>query len=153
MKNKKQSLNNFRFLALSAALVALVSTLLCVPAAFADNVYASIRGVVTDPSGASVANATLTAVNADTGIVTKATSSADGIYVFPQLTIGTYTVNATAQRFKTFQTSQPVEPKQLFDQRYRFQRPALEHGIDYSQRGCTSRIQYHHQHYQSGIWA
>ena len=108
MKDMKQRLNNFRFLALIAALVALVATLLCVPPAFADNVYASIRGVVTDPSGASVANATVTAVNTDTGIVTKVTSSADGAYVFPQLGIGTYKVTASAQGFKTFQTSQFV---------------------------------------------
>lgn len=87
-------------------LAALVLVALFAPlAAKADNVYASIRGVVTDPSGAAVPNVTVTAVNTDTGIVTRTTSSADGIFVFPQLAIGTYRVTATAQGFKTFQTS------------------------------------------------
>src|ERR1700676_2799585 len=104
----RQHLSCFRMFVLIAGLAALVATLLCVPPVFADNVYASIRGVVTDPSGAAVPNATVTAINTDTGIVTRTTSSTDGIYVFPQLAIGTYKVTATAQGFKTFQTSQFV---------------------------------------------
>src|ERR1700724_4209375 len=90
-------------------LVALLLVALFAPlAAKADNVYASIRGVVTDPSGAAVPNATVTSTNTDTGIVTRTTTSADGIFVFPQLAIGTYKVTATAQGFKSFQTSQFV---------------------------------------------
>jgi hypothetical protein len=73
--------------------------------AHADNVYASIRGLATDPSGAAVATATITATNTDTGIVTKTVPSSDGNYVFPQLSIGTYKVTATGTGFKTFQTS------------------------------------------------
>ena len=101
----RQGLSTFRMSVLMASLIALVATLLCVPTAFADNVYASIRGVVTDPSGAAVPNAAVTATNTDTGIVTRTTTSADGIYVFPQLAIGTYKVTASVQGFKGFQTS------------------------------------------------
>ena len=104
----RQGLNTFGMFVLIAGLLVLVTTMLCVPPAFADNVYASIRGVVTDPSGAAVPNAAVTATNTDTGIVTRTTTSADGIYVFPQLAIGTYKVTATAQGFKSFQTSQFV---------------------------------------------
>src|SRR6202790_5834171 len=103
--NMRQGLNTFGMFVLIAGLLVLVTTLLCVPPAFADNVYASIRGVVTDPSGAAVPSATVTAINTDTGIVTRTTSSTDGIYIFPQLAIGTYKVTATTQGFKTFQTS------------------------------------------------
>jgi len=73
--------------------------------AFADNVYASIRGVVTDPTGAAVANATITARNTETDIAAKTTSSTDGNYVFPQLPIGTYRVTASGAGFKGFETS------------------------------------------------
>jgi hypothetical protein len=73
--------------------------------AFGDNVYAGIRGAVTDPSGATVPSAVVTATNTDTGIQTKTTSGPDGSYVFPQLQIGTYRVTAAGPGFKTFQTS------------------------------------------------
>jgi hypothetical protein len=82
-----------------------LSILLTSQFALADNVYASIRGIVTDPSGAAIAGVTIIATNADTGIVTKTTSGADGIYVFPQLQIGNYKVTASNTGFKTFQTS------------------------------------------------
>jgi len=84
---------------------ALFSLLLIPNFAFGDNVYASIRGVITDPQGAAVGNTTVTATNTETGIVTKVTSSSDGNYVFPQLAIGTYRVSAAGSGFKTFQTS------------------------------------------------
>jgi len=103
--NTKQRSGSFKVFAIITGLVALLAMSLCVPPAFADNVYASIRGVVTDPSGASVPNATVVATNTDTGIQTKTTSGADGIYVFPQLQIGTYKVNAAGASFKSFQTS------------------------------------------------
>jgi Carboxypeptidase regulatory-like domain len=89
----------------AAFLLVLVSSLLSPQFAFGDNVYASIRGLVTDPAGAAVANATVTATNTDTGIVTRTTSSADGNYVFPQLAIGTYKVTAAGPGFKGFGTS------------------------------------------------
>jgi len=94
-----------RNLAILALVIGVIAVLAPVQPAHADNVYASIRGIVTDPSGASVPNVTVTATNTDTGIVTRTTSGADGIFVFPQLQIGNYRVTATGQGFKTFQTS------------------------------------------------
>lgn len=72
---------------------------------FADNVYASIRGVVTDSTGAAVPNVTVTATDLDTGIDVTTTSSTDGNYTFAQLPIGTYRVSAKANAFKSYQTS------------------------------------------------
>src|SRR5271169_3943155 len=63
--------------------------------AFGDNVYGSIRGSVTDPSGAALPNVTVTVTDLGTGIQTTAKSSTDGSYTFPQLTIGTYRVSAS----------------------------------------------------------
>ncbi|MGA8270681.1 MAG: carboxypeptidase-like regulatory domain-containing protein, partial [Candidatus Sulfotelmatobacter sp.] len=93
------------FLSVVLLSLGLIFSLVWTPTVSADNLYASIRGVVTDPSGAAVANATVTAIDADTGIATKTTSSADGIYVFPQLAIGTYKVTSNGAGFKTFETS------------------------------------------------
>ncbi len=93
----------FQWLVIVSALVfALFAT---VQPALADNLYASIRGSVTDPSGAAVPNAKVVATNTDTGIQTTVTSNQTGSYVFPQLLIGNYKVNVTAPNFKTFQAS------------------------------------------------
>src|SRR5262245_24904164 len=74
-------------------------------AAFAD-VYATIRGVVTDPSGAVISGAQITATNTQTGISKVTTSQASGLYEFLQLPIGPYTVSITKQGFKTYKSSE-----------------------------------------------
>ena len=72
---------------------------------FGDNVYAGIRGVVTDPSGAAVPNVTITATNVGTGIVQRTVSQSDGNYQFSQLPVGIYKVVVAAPSFKTFQAN------------------------------------------------
>ncbi len=62
---------------------------------------ATMVGTVTDPSGAAVANATITVTNLDTGLSRTLTTSGDGQYVAPDLHIGRYTVRAAAAGFKT----------------------------------------------------
>jgi hypothetical protein len=74
------------------------------PAA-ADNLYASIRGIVTDPSGAVVPGVKLTATNVATGVSYTTTSNRDGAYNFLQLAIGSYSVKAEVTGFKSFQTT------------------------------------------------
>src|SRR5580658_4641108 len=61
---------------------------------------ATILGTVTDPTGAAVANATITITNTETGVVRALPSNADGQYVAPDLVIGRYNVRATAAGFK-----------------------------------------------------
>jgi hypothetical protein len=61
---------------------------------------AGITGTVTDPSGAVVANATVTATNEATNVSEKATTSSAGTYAFRGLNPGTYTVTVEAQGFK-----------------------------------------------------
>ncbi|HUX45919.1 MAG TPA: carboxypeptidase regulatory-like domain-containing protein [Terracidiphilus sp.] len=73
--------------------------------AFADNVYASIRGTVTDATGAVIAGATVKAVNADTGVATVVTTSDRGDFVFPQLQIGHYDVELNKDGFKSFKAT------------------------------------------------
>jgi hypothetical protein len=71
----------------------------------ADNLYASIRGTVTDSSGAVVPGAKITATNVATGNSFPITSSKDGSFSFLQLPIGDYKVKAEVTGFKTFQAT------------------------------------------------
>jgi hypothetical protein len=66
--------------------------------AFGQN--ATVVGTVTDPSGAAVANATITITHIETGQVYHLTSNSDGQYVAPDLPIGHYNVKVEAAGFK-----------------------------------------------------
>jgi hypothetical protein len=61
---------------------------------------ATIVGTVTDPSGAAVANATITITNTETGVARTLPSNGDGEYVAPDLNIGRYNVRVSAAGFK-----------------------------------------------------
>ncbi|HEY1462695.1 MAG TPA: TonB-dependent receptor [Terriglobales bacterium] len=63
----------------------------------------SIAGNVLDPSGAVVPNVKITATAISTGATYKTISSSAGSYRFPNLSIGTYDVTATADGFRTIQ--------------------------------------------------
>jgi hypothetical protein len=65
---------------------------------------ASISGTVTDPTGAVLADATVTVSNSS-GVKLTATSNAQGAYSVTGLPPGTYDVAITAPKFKAFQTS------------------------------------------------
>jgi hypothetical protein len=71
----------------------------------AQNVTGDIVGTVTDPSGASVPDATVTLVNIDTKETRIFTSSSSGGYAFPNLQPGHYSVSVSAPGFKTVTTS------------------------------------------------
>src|SRR5208282_3531915 len=86
-------------------LLLVVFALVCPIPASADNLYASIRGTVTDPTGAVISGAKLTATNAATGIMFSTTSSGSGTFTFLQLPIGDYTVKAEQTGFKAYQAS------------------------------------------------
>ncbi len=60
----------------------------------------AIGGSVTDDSGAGVANANVQAVNQDTGAQSTVTTSSNGLYSFPNLPVGTYTVTVTVPGFQ-----------------------------------------------------
>src|SRR5260370_13789697 len=83
---------------LSHALILCLLILGVTSQAFGQN--ATIVGTVTDPSGAAVANATITITHAETGKVFHLTSNADGQYVAPHLPIGHYSIKVEASGFK-----------------------------------------------------
>src|SRR5208283_1925507 len=86
-------------------LLLLAFTLVCTVPASADNLYASIRGTVTDPTGAVVSGARLTATNVATGILYTTTSNSSGAFSFLQVPVGDYTVKVEQSGFKAYQAS------------------------------------------------
>ena len=67
----------------------------------AQEVGATLSGVVADPTGASVPEATVRATNQATGVTVQTTTNANGDYVLPSLPPGTYTLNVEKTGFKT----------------------------------------------------
>jgi Carboxypeptidase regulatory-like domain/TonB dependent receptor len=61
---------------------------------------ATIVGTVSDPSGAVIANAKITATNAETGVARTLTTNESGQYVLPDIHIGHYDVKAEAPGLK-----------------------------------------------------
>jgi hypothetical protein len=72
---------------------------LCV-AAFAQVNRGTIRGTVSDQSGAVVVGATVTAQNVATGVNSVATTGANGNFTIPFLPPGVYTVTVEQAGFK-----------------------------------------------------
>ena len=62
----------------------------------------TIQGVVTDPSGAFVAGATVTLTEESTHVVHTAKTDAAGAYVFPNIVVGSYTLTVADQGFQTY---------------------------------------------------
>jgi len=60
-----------------------------------------IRGIVRDPSGAVVPNATIKVTDNATGIEQTTVSSSDGGFLFPNLQFGAYKLTVTAAGFQT----------------------------------------------------
>ena len=78
----------------------LVALLLCCGTALeAQTITGSVNGTVTDPTGAVIPNAKVTATNVDTGIETPSTTNSDGIYNIRFLQIGNYKVRIEAPGF------------------------------------------------------
>jgi hypothetical protein len=73
--------------------------LLCLSSAWGQTVTGSITGQVTDPSGAVVVGAKVTAENAATSIRTTAQTNGAGVYTIRFLPVGTYTVTIDASGF------------------------------------------------------
>ena len=61
----------------------------------------SIRGTVVDTSGALISGATVTATNSETSSVRAVVTNKEGIYVFPSLAIGTYSLRISHDGFET----------------------------------------------------
>ena len=89
---------NARMRILSVSLLLLLISV----AAFSQVGNGTITGTITDPVGAVIAGAAIDATNSATGVPYAAVSTNTGAYTIPSLPIGTYTVTAKVQGFKTY---------------------------------------------------
>jgi hypothetical protein len=87
--------NLFCFLALAMAILGLVFA----GQTSAQVISGDLVGTIFDKSGAVVPNASVEAVNADTGVKYTTEASASGEYRFSNLPVGTYNVSAWANNF------------------------------------------------------
>ncbi|HEV2488777.1 MAG TPA: carboxypeptidase-like regulatory domain-containing protein [Candidatus Acidoferrales bacterium] len=87
-------------ISLVLAFVALV--LFCIPAAWGQ-ATTSLRGTVSDASGATIPNAQVSLANSATDYVRETTTGKDGAYELLQLPPATYSLTVTAQGFKKYE--------------------------------------------------
>ena len=95
-------LKTMKFLRTVWGLALLVTGIAAVPLWGQAVASAEIAGAVTDPSGAAVANAAVTATQTETNVVRSTVSGVNGSYVMPNLPIGPYTLEVTANGFTTY---------------------------------------------------
>ncbi len=62
----------------------------------------TLTGTVRDAKGAAIPGASLRLIEANTGSVYAGTSNADGLYTFPELPPGTYTLTVTDSGFESY---------------------------------------------------
>ncbi len=97
MKHKIFSLKGWLMIVATLALTALSFA----RPAFAQQPTGSIEGTVTDPSGAVINGATITARDVTTNQTRSTTTRSDGKYLIQQLTPGVYELKVAAQGFKS----------------------------------------------------
>src|SRR5712671_3837688 len=91
-----------------------VSCLLTTSLAQAQGLDGTLRITVTDSTGASVETAKVTVTNEGTNVALSSTASSAGTYVFPNLSIGSYTVSVERDGFKkSVQKGARVESNQV----------------------------------------
>src|SRR6266481_4440801 len=89
-------------LSVVAGMLIALLLLLSPVAAHAQNYAGSVRGTITDPSGAAVVGATVTLRDVGTNATLQATTTELGAYSFPAVSVGVYEVIVKAGSFKEF---------------------------------------------------
>jgi hypothetical protein len=84
---------------IAAALLPLLAVASLTVSASAQTITGTVVGTVTDPSGAVVAGAAVTATNVTTGVATRGVSNSQGLYSIRFLPIGSYTLAISAPGF------------------------------------------------------
>src|SRR5580700_4009776 len=79
-----------------------LTMLFAAPFAGAQSTGGRIRGTVSDPSGASVAAATVTLVNEATHATRDAQSGSSGEYIFIEVPVGSYEIDVAQAAFKKY---------------------------------------------------
>ncbi len=100
MRQSSRSLPQAALYGLAAILLTLIATTFLQAQTF----RGGINGTVTDKTGAAIANATIDAIQTDTGVKHSTTSSSGGEFLFQDLPLGTYSVTVTFPSFQAVKT-------------------------------------------------
>jgi Carboxypeptidase regulatory-like domain/TonB dependent receptor len=103
----KQGVRYFKSLRFSVLLFSMLT--LCVGITFGQAISGNLVGTVSDPTGAVVANAEVTATNVGTSASVVTHTNSTGEYRFDNLPVGTYKITIKAQGFTTFVEQADVE--------------------------------------------
>ena len=76
----------------TCGLIILSLCLCCTTLILAQSTGGRILGRAADPSGAVLANVTVTVINEATGVASSTTTNTGGDYVFPQVAVGVYRI-------------------------------------------------------------
>jgi hypothetical protein len=87
------------------ALLVVLFLLIANPLFAQQAINGTIRGRISDPSGAAVSGAEVTASNPATGFTRTITTGDDGYYVLPNLPLGTYNVTVKKSGFQSLNAS------------------------------------------------
>jgi hypothetical protein len=90
-----------RSLSSTAVVLALIALLAFTHSSWGQEVTAAVVGTVTDPTGAPIKDATVSATDADRGTVSTVKTNDVGAYSLPRLQVGSYSVKVTADGFNT----------------------------------------------------
>src|SRR2546423_15133883 len=88
---------------MSKSIVLLFTLLLFTASSFAQTGTSGITGSVRDTAGAAVPGASVTATNDATGVAYTQVTTDSGLYAFPSVPVGAYTITVEKQGFKKFQ--------------------------------------------------
>jgi len=91
-------LKAFKAVAGIACLVALLASVNL----WGQGIFATLTGVVSDPSGAMVNGAKVTLVDATSGSARETVTNSDGYFTFASVAVGKYNVSVEAQGFQTY---------------------------------------------------
>jgi hypothetical protein len=86
-----------RFCSISCILAVMLAATVPV---WGQEVTAAITGTVTDPTGAAVVGATVTATDLERGVKTQTTTNGAGLYTFPRLPVSRYSIRVEANGFQ-----------------------------------------------------
>lgn len=108
--------NTFRYVAAGWMLLCIAGWMS--PAAMAQQATAAINGVVKDQTGAAIPNARVDLTNVNTAVVRTTSTNGNGVYAFPSVVPGAYTLQASAAGFTTVkqeETTLEVNQTATFD--------------------------------------
>jgi len=94
-------LNRVRIALYGIAVAALLSTSVL----WAQAIFATLTGIVTDPSGAVVANAKVTLRDAASGSERASVTDSQGFYTFASVPVGTYNLSVEAPGFQSYRAT------------------------------------------------